>query len=793
MADSLDAQRRTRSRPADGSPLVTVVVPLFNDVRHISDALRSVMAQSYTNLEVIVVDDGSTDASVDVATKLIARDDRFRLIRHLKNTGLSAARNTGLMAAEGRYITFLDSDDFLFPHSIADRVGTLRNIANERVAGVFCGVVPVPEHANLLFVPSSLDFSAQRVSLLNAGGECPFNSHAGMFRTDILRTMGGFDETFLHGAEDWDFWQRLLRHGYLFDPSPRIGAAYRQKAGSMVRTMPAAHVETGMRLLERAYAPMDEDQVVPNTPHVFRESLGDVTRDVTLTKRMIYYLPLAYMKSSEEYGRVLDRLDGELLVYGFTDQAIGQMIGAGLHRALATGGEMSDEYATVFRNAVRRMMTDLRRKMAAPAKSSDQPVFVSRTLLAACTRKQAIVMADIAKELAARDIRASLLSLETLAGDQGVEAYWIGQGLPFTRLSTALLQWRQRDARTNLVFMRPFDRQLSALAALCSGSIVEVTDDGAPYQVVDGSPTIVPHASIDVAALPEGASALALQFAERSEGANDPDMVFPFVSRTDRDDMPPYASDTHELAALKDKYSGKRCFILGNGPSLNQTDLDQLGNEFTFAVNGIFHKNLPFDPTFYVVEDTAFMDENLEPIRAMKADYKLFPTIYRQKLGQDAGVSAFFAMNRGFYEKTSPYFCVPRFSFDAAKQVFCGQSVTHINLQLAHYFGFDEVYLVGMDFSYEIPSSAKRKGDIIVSTQADPNHFHPDYFGPGRTWKDPKLDRVKLNYQLARDVFAASGRRIFNASVGGKLDVFPRVDFDALFEGTAKPHAGSRN
>ena len=64
---------------------------------------------------------------------------------------------------------------------------------------------------------------------------------------------------------------------------------------------------------------------------------------------------------------------------------------------------------------------------------------------------------------------------------------------------------------------------------------------------------------------------------------------------------------------------------------------------------------------------------------------------------------------------------------------------------------------------------------LIISRSDDPNHFHPDYFGAGKSWKDPKLDRVLVNYHLADEIYRATGREIVNATEGGKLDLFPRV------------------
>jgi hypothetical protein len=187
-----------------------------------------------------------------------------------------------------------------------------------------------------------------------------------------------------------------------------------------------------------------------------------------------------------------------------------------------------------------------------------------------------------------------------------------------------------------------------------------------------------------------------------------------------------------------------------------------------------------FDPTYYVVEDTAVMRDNLEEIIAYEAGHKFFPSIYRKMVGQRHNVS-YFMMNRGFYEATSPDFCVPRFSVDPGHHMYSGQSVTLINLQLAYHLGFEEVVLIGMDFSYTVPSDAVVEGDIITSTSDDPNHFHPDYFGPGKVWKDPKLDRVLANYALAKQIFEADGRRILNATAGGKLELFERANYPDLF------------
>ena len=102
-------------------------------------------------------------------------------------------------------------------------------------------------------------------------------------------------------------------------------------------------------------------------------------------------------------------------------------------------------------------------------------------------------------------------------------------------------------------------------------------------------------------------------------------------------------------------------------------------------------------------------------------------------------------------------------------------------LQLAYYMGFSEVYLIGFDHSYQIPADAMVRGTVIVSNNTDPNHFHPEYFGKGFRWHDPRIDRMELAYHRSKTVFEASGKRILNATVGGKLEVFDRVQYSSLF------------
>lgn len=247
------------------------------------------------------------------------------------------------------------------------------------------------------------------------------------------------------------------------------------------------------------------------------------------------------------------------------------------------------------------------------------------------------------------------------------------------------------------------------------------------------------------------------------------------------------ASAQKAFLPFKNLHTGERCFIIGNGPSLNDMDLTLLNDQFTFAVNGIFYKTdeCGFRPFYYVVEDSHVIRDNAARIREYEIrehGAKFLPSRFRFKLLNSRCRNIFMNLNRGFYDETSGYFETPRFSVDASRNLYSGQSVTIVNLQLAYYMGFKEVYLIGMDFSYKIPETARIDGDVIESMDDDVNHFHPDYFGKGKKWHDPKLHNVLKSYKLCKLMYELDDRKIINATVGGRLEVFPRANFIELFK-----------
>lgn len=232
------------------------------------------------------------------------------------------------------------------------------------------------------------------------------------------------------------------------------------------------------------------------------------------------------------------------------------------------------------------------------------------------------------------------------------------------------------------------------------------------------------------------------------------------------------------LHRLHNAYLGQRCFVIGNGPSLAQTDLSRLAGEITIGCNNLF---LMFDkmgylPTFYTVEDNLVAEDRAEEINRITRTTKIFPRDLAYCLSPDSNTIYINFLRR--------YEGFPRFSKQFDKVVYWGGTVTHLNLQLAYYIGCREVYLVGIDHSYEVAPDIEDA--VIVSESADESHFHPDYFGPGYRYHHPRVERMEKAYMAARDFAARNNMRIFNATIGGKLEVFPRVRYEDVTGGQRK-------
>lgn len=224
------------------------------------------------------------------------------------------------------------------------------------------------------------------------------------------------------------------------------------------------------------------------------------------------------------------------------------------------------------------------------------------------------------------------------------------------------------------------------------------------------------------------------------------------------------------------KNLNKRVFVVGNGPSLRIQDLDRLHEhrEHSFGFNKIY---LTFDrssyrPTYYVVDDNLVVENCASEIRELIGFEKFFPDHLASRMEVHSGDACLFN-----YQFQDPDRYEPAFS-DYPLSIHTGYTVTFTALQIALWMGYDEVVLIGVDFAFSVPSIGK---DGVIVNGLEQNHFDSNYRMPGERWNPPFLTQTRRAYELARKVADEKGIRILNATRGGALDVFPRVDFDSLW------------
>ena len=208
-------------------PVVSVVVPAYDAAPTIASTLSRLKGQSFSDFEVIVVDDGSTDETASLAEGAALQDPRIRLLR-TSNGGVSSARNAGLDVATGRWVLFLDADDWLHDDFLKRMLAALAGRPGSRVARCRHARV-APSGAEIAGPPSDPD---QQHFFETLARRATGASHAYLTETTLVREVGGFDET-LAICEDWDLWQRVARTGAGLATVPQVLAYYRMQTDSL--------------------------------------------------------------------------------------------------------------------------------------------------------------------------------------------------------------------------------------------------------------------------------------------------------------------------------------------------------------------------------------------------------------------------------------------------------------------------------------------------------------------------------------------------------------------------------
>lgn len=236
-----------------------------------------------------------------------------------------------------------------------------------------------------------------------------------------------------------------------------------------------------------------------------------------------------------------------------------------------------------------------------------------------------------------------------------------------------------------------------------------------------------------------------------------------------------------KLQTLRGKFEGCRCVVIGNGPSINKMDLSILKDEYTLGMNRIYLKY----PEWGFATDllacvngtviTQFWDDFME-LNSIKVFNWRHAKLMTEDpnailLGSRPGVTPKGELEKGMYNS--------------------GYTVTNTCLEIAYCLGFSEVIIIGVDHSYVHPKG--HGGKTIVSEGDDPNHFDKNYFGKGIAWQLPNLKGSEFVFERMKELFENDGRSIVDATLGGKLEIFPKGELKEALDqsnATSKAEAG---
>jgi glycosyltransferase involved in cell wall biosynthesis len=245
------------------TPAVSVIIPNYNKEQYIERAVDSVLNQTYRNIEIIIVDDASTDRSRDIIHRLMSSNDNVKGIFIDSNQGVSKSRNTGIDNAQGKFITTLDSDDIYYPEKIEKEVFILEN--NHEVVAAFSNYRKIGKNEEIIAdicLPQQTDYHYMfhRKGILPRDLMYSKNSYLGEIR--YLENLNLY--------EDWAFKLKIARHGALMNTNS-YGIGYRQVGDGLSRRSKREHIKTIVQILReeqydsgQSYKPLSTIMVLWN-------------------------------------------------------------------------------------------------------------------------------------------------------------------------------------------------------------------------------------------------------------------------------------------------------------------------------------------------------------------------------------------------------------------------------------------------------------------------------------------------------------------------------------------------
>jgi hypothetical protein len=224
------------------APLVSIILPTYNGAAYLSESLESCLSQTYPNLEIVVVDDASTDETPAIIGRFVERDARVRSVRHATNGRLPTALNTGFAAAQGEYLTWTSDDNRYAPTAIAEMAAVLD--ARPEVGFVYSDYELIDGEGQLLSTVQVTPAIELVTAILHT-------IPSFLYRRRVYAQVGPYRPA-LELAEDYDFWLRVLAMRQPMVPLHQTLYQYRQHGGSLTSTRRAAMFAAAERALAEA-------------------------------------------------------------------------------------------------------------------------------------------------------------------------------------------------------------------------------------------------------------------------------------------------------------------------------------------------------------------------------------------------------------------------------------------------------------------------------------------------------------------------------------------------------------
>ncbi len=241
-----------------------------------------------------------------------------------------------------------------------------------------------------------------------------------------------------------------------------------------------------------------------------------------------------------------------------------------------------------------------------------------------------------------------------------------------------------------------------------------------------------------------------------------------------------------DIKTFKNKFKNKRCFIVGNGPSLNVTDLELIKDEYSFGMNRIalLYNEFSWRPTFYICTTTNIYRPEWEKDIFKSIDLGITSFVWDKFTDLVKPRKSIYYLNCTEGKKVTKKAQRKWWSDDISKKICKFGTSMIVAFQIAFYMGFDPIYIVGADLGYSDEKLSLLNKTLryfnIKTKSKDTNHFSEKYGTPGLRAADLNSNMLaahRLTYRVSKEKRV----KIYNATIGGQLEIYPRVDYNSLF------------